>query len=163
MDPGLDPAGKQQAETMAAGLAPGDPFDLLTSPFRRTRETAAAIERRWGMTAAIEPRVGEIPSPSTATGRRAEWLKSVLQGRWPEMDSSLHLWRHQVRQALAELARNTVVVSHFVVINVAVGYALNDDRVTVFHPENCSCTVIDVEHDAFHVVELGAEGPGRIL
>lgn len=162
-DPGLDDLGREQAEAMTASLIPKGPLPLLTSPLRRTRETAAAMERYWGIQAQIEPRVGEIPSPSTNPLHRAEWLKNVLQGRWPDMDQSLELWRNQVFKTLMELTQDTIVVSHFVAINAAVGHALNDDRVTCFRPENCSCTVLDVRGDNLHVVELGIEGASRIL
>jgi len=163
LDPGLDDLGREQAEAMAASLMPRGPLPLLTSPLRRTRETAAAIERGWGIQARVEPGVGEIPSPSTTPLHRAEWLKNVLQGRWPDLDQSVELWRSRVLKTLVELTQDTVVVTHFVVINVAVGHALKDDRVTCFRPENCSCTILDVQGDNLHVVELGVEGVGRIL
>ena len=47
-DPPLDDTGRAQAEAMA--LAMGDePRPLFVSPLRRTRETAAALERLWGI------------------------------------------------------------------------------------------------------------------
>src|SRR5205807_4694676 len=162
-DPGLNDVGREQAETMAAALMRTEPMLLLTSPLRRTRETAAAIERRWGVQAQVELRVAEIPSPSVIPQYRAEWLKNVLQSRWADLEQSLGLWRQHVRKTLLDLTRDTVVVSHFVAINVAVGYALKDDRVTCFRPENCSCTVLDVEGDDWRVVALGAEGASSIL
>jgi broad specificity phosphatase PhoE len=73
------------------------------------------------------------------------------------------LWRIQVLNALEEFTQDTVVVSHFVAINVAVGHALGDDRVTCFRPENCSCTVLDVQGDRWEIVELGIQGENRIL
>jgi broad specificity phosphatase PhoE len=163
LDPGLDDVGREQAEAMAAALMLQGPIPLLTSPLRRTRETAAAIERRWGIQAQVEPRVAEIPSPSTTPLQRVEWLKNVLQSRWPDLGESLQVWRNQVFKTLVEFTRDTVVVSHFVAINVAVGYARNDDRVTCFRPENCSCTVLDVQDGNLRVVELGAEGASRII
>ncbi len=162
-DPGLDDLGREQAEALAASLKSKGPLPLLTSPLRRTRETAAAIERCWGIQAQIEPRVAEIPSPSINQLHRAEWLRRVLQGRWPDMDQSMEFWRSQVVQTLVELTQDTVVVSHFVAINVAVGHALKDDRVTYFRPENCSCTILDVQGDSLRVVELGMEGASRII
>jgi broad specificity phosphatase PhoE len=62
-DPGLDATGAAQAEAMAERLAPLGPLPIITSPLRRTRETAATLENRWRFTARIEPAVGEIPSP----------------------------------------------------------------------------------------------------
>jgi broad specificity phosphatase PhoE len=162
-DPGLDDVGRAQAEAMAAALTVLRPLPLVTSPLRRTRETAAALERRWGISAEVDPRVGEIPSPPTAAAQRGEWLRNVLQSRWLNLDQSVELWRAQVLKRLGEFTQDTVVVSHFVAINVAVGYALKDDRVTCFRPENCSCTVLEIQDGPWKIVELGIEGESKVF
>ena len=63
VDPGLDDVGRAQAEAMAKQLAAKGPLPLIASPLRRTRETAAALERQWKTEARIEPRVGaDLPN-----------------------------------------------------------------------------------------------------
>jgi broad specificity phosphatase PhoE len=162
-DPGLNEVGRAQAEARATELAGKGPLPLVSSPLRRTRETAAALERQWNLRAQVDPRIGEITAPASAAMQRVEWLKDVLQRRWQELDEPLERWREQVLEAFLGITRDTILVSHFVAINVAVGYALGDDRVTCFRPDNCSCTVLDLEGNRLQVVELGAEGAGRIL
>jgi broad specificity phosphatase PhoE len=162
-DPGLNEIGCAQAEARATDLAARGPLPLITSPLRRTRETAAALERRWSVSAEVDPRIGEITAPAGSSANRVEWLKDVLQRRWRELDRPLDRWRQQVLEAILGIARDTVLVSHFVAINVAVGHALGDDRITCFSPENGSCTVLDLEGDNLRLVELGAEGAGRIF
>jgi broad specificity phosphatase PhoE len=161
LDPGLDGTGREQAEAMAAALH--GPLPVVTSPLRRTRETAAALERRWSVAARVDPRVGEISSPASTALHRGEWLRTILQSRWLDLDQPLRLWRDQVLNALGEFTQDTIVVSHFVAINVAVGYAQKDDRVTCFRPENCSCTVLDIQGAHWKIVELGIEGESRIM
>src|SRR5258707_9406918 len=85
VDRGLDDVGRTQAEAMARELAPKGPLPLVASPLRRTRETAAALERRWELVARIEPRVGEIPSPVEDLAARAAWLRGIMPCRWPEL------------------------------------------------------------------------------
>jgi broad specificity phosphatase PhoE len=162
-DPGLNAVGQAQAEAKAAELANKGPLPLVTSPLRRTRETAKAFEAKWNVTAQVDTRIGEIPSPPGASRQRAEWLREVLQRRWRDLEEPLREWRQQVLEALVAIGQDTVVVSHYVAINVAVGWALGDDRVTCFRPENCSCTLLELQGDKLEVVELGAEGEGRIL
>ncbi|HZD26542.1 MAG TPA: histidine phosphatase family protein, partial [Alphaproteobacteria bacterium] len=58
---------------------------------------------------------------------------------------------------LLAVPEDTVVVSHFVAINVAVGHALGDDRVVQFRPDNGSITVLESDGARLSVVELGAE------
>jgi broad specificity phosphatase PhoE len=76
-DPGLDVSGVAQAEAMAARLAPLGPLPIVTSPLRRTRETAVPLETRWRYTARIEPTVGEIPSPMDDPVARGAWLRGL--------------------------------------------------------------------------------------
>jgi broad specificity phosphatase PhoE len=163
VDPGLDKVGRAQAEAMAKKLDTNGPLPLVASPLRRTRETAAALERQWGVGARIEPRVGEIASPVEDLTARAEWLRGIMQRRWPELDEPLQRWRGAVIDALRELGEDTVVVSHYIAINAAVATALGDERVTCFRPDHCSCTVLDVVDGRLVLIELGAQGATRVL
>ena len=148
---------------MAKALAPKGPLPVVVSPMRRTRETAAALERRWGIAARIEPRVGEIPSPVEDLAARAQWLRRIMPGRWAELDLSLRRWRDDVIDALTAISADTVVVTHFVAINATVAAALNDPRVTCFRPDYCSRTVIDVADGNLFLVERGAEAATQVL
>jgi broad specificity phosphatase PhoE len=156
-DAGLDPTGVAQAEAIAGRLAPLGPLALLTSPMRRTRETAAPLEQRWGRPARVEPAVSEIPSPSLSVAERGPWLQAVMAGRWTALDPALGQWRGRVLAALLALPESAVVFTHFVAINVAAGAALGDDRVVLFRPDHGSVTVVDVEHGHLRLVERGAE------
>jgi len=162
-DPGLDDLGHSQAEAMAERLAPLGPLPLVTSPLRRTRETAASLERRWQITARVEPRIAEIPSPVEGLAARAEWLASTMQQGWSNLPPSLRDWRRDLLQALADYREDSVLVTHFIAINVAIGQALGDDRVVCFRPGGCSCTVIEVDGETIRVIERGVEGASRVL
>ena len=162
-NPGLDDTGAGQAEAMAERLAPLGPLPIVTSPLRRTRETAAPLERRWRFTARIEPAVGEIPSPMEDPAARGEWLRGVMASVWSAQPEDLKLWRQDVGDALLALQRPTVIITHFVAINVAVGIAEGDDRVIGFAPDHCSVTVLDVEDGALRLVRRGAQRATQVL
>jgi len=162
-DPGLSELGRTQAEQRAEQLAGEGPLALLSSPLRRARETAAALERRWRRTASIDSRIGEIQPAGIAPERRREWLRAILQSRWSGLGQALERWRNNVLEALMGIDEDTVVFSHFVAINVAVGFALGDDRVACFHPANCSCTLLEVEGRQFRILELGQADEAGML
>lgn len=162
-DPPLAPAGLVQAAALAARLAPLGPLPIVSSPMRRARETAAPLERLWGRPARIEPAISEIPSPGLPLAERSRSLQAILGSRWSLVAGDLVAWRNTLMATLAALAESTVVVSHYVAINAAVGAAVGDDRVTVFAPDTGSVTVLDIEAGRLRLVERGAEAETPVL
>src|SRR5260370_8187555 len=63
-DPGLDPAGRAQAEALAARLAPLGPLPIVPSPLRRTRHTPAPPHLPSLPPPPTEPPPAAIPSPA---------------------------------------------------------------------------------------------------
>jgi broad specificity phosphatase PhoE len=163
LDPGLDEVGWTQAETAAQELAPIGPLPILTSPLRRTRDTAAPLERVWQVTARIEPAVAELPMPGAAPHTRAAWLREALRGRWRDLSEFYQQWRELMVTTLGALDRSTVVTTHFIAINVAVGAATGDDRLVCFQPDHCSCTVLEVKDGRLQLVSLGRERETLVL
>lgn len=163
LDPELDALGRTQSRAIAEALAPRGPLDVIASPMVRTRETAVPLTRTWGVDARIDPRVGEIPSPESELEARGRWLQNIAYRTWSEMDERLQRWRREVLAALHEATVDTVVVTHFVAINVAVGSAVGDDRVMSFSPDYCSVTTLRSEPDGLKLIERGAERRTRVL
>lgn len=155
-DPGLDDLGRAQAAATARVLAPLGPLALLSSPLARARETAEPLAQHWGCPVAIEPRLAEIPSPTTDLAARAAWLRAAMQGRWGELDAELLAWRHDIGRCLLAIEQDTVITSHYVAINAAVGLATDDDRMVIFAPDNGSVTVFDNGDGRLSVITLGA-------
>lgn len=160
-DPGLSDLGRDQARAVAARLAADlAPREVVVSPLRRTRETAAPLGARWGSEPVVTSAVGEIPSPGTDLSDRGPWLDRVLRSTWDEVDDgAVHAWRSGLLDWLRACTRDTVVVTHFVAINAVVGEADGSDAVTTFLPANASVTVIDVDRDTgrLHVLARGEE------
>ncbi len=162
-DPGLSDLGRLQAESMACTMSPLGPMPVFTSPMSRTRQTAAPLARLWNLTPKIDPRVSEIPTPDEKEAGRPQWLKTVMSDKWPNLDKALNAWRREVIAALCGFVNDTVVVSHFIAINAAVGEALSDSRVVVFKPDNASITVIEAGHRTLKLIQLGEEDNTLVL
>jgi broad specificity phosphatase PhoE len=156
-DPGLDDLGREQAEAMAERLAPLGPVPMLTSPLQRTRQTAAALERRWNTMAVVDAAVAEIPAPSDDLAERHAWISEALGSTWTELGPRYTSWRTMVTDLLLRLREDTVVVTHFVAINAAIGVATGDDRVMCVPVDNASVTILDHDHHTLSVVEVGGQ------
>ena len=158
MDPGLDELGRMQAEKVAGQLSSLDPMALVTSPLARARQTAMPLARTWRREPKIEPRVGEIPSPpGMRLEDRADWLRTLMHASWSGSGTELLSWREALIAALVAQTQDTVIFSHFVAINAAMGAAMGDDRIELFSPDNCSVTVFEVTDGTLQLAEKGHE------
>lgn len=157
-DPGLDDSGRSQAEAVADKLKATGPRLILSSPLRRTLETAAPLAKAWGRTPVIEHAVTEIPSPKgMSLEERAVWLHKLMAGSWRDVSPELAQWREACVASMAALQEDAVVFSHYVAINVLMGSAVADDRVVVYSPGYCSVTVFDNTGAKLRLVEKGGE------
>jgi broad specificity phosphatase PhoE len=157
-DPGLDGLGRSQAQRAAEALKPLGILRIISSPLARARETAIPLAEAWSCSVEIEERVGEIPPPEKGLQDRGLWLGEVMTQKWPDLNRELRVWREGVFEALLSLDGDTVVFSHFIAINTAVGKATGDERVLSFMPHNGSVTEISTDNGQFHLVRLGSQG-----
>lgn len=173
LDPGLSEKGLSQAEAVAREIEErvGRKLPLLSSPLRRCRETSVPLATKWDTEPRIETRVAEIPSPVEDLEKRGAWLLRVMSGTWddaalPENTGNgavdLLGWRKSVADALTELKEDTVIFSHFIAINVAAGWATDDNRLVTFRPDNCSLTVFETDGSALRLVEKGREAETKV-
>jgi broad specificity phosphatase PhoE len=170
-DPGLDATGQQQAEAAARILARTlDCTPIFTSPLRRCRETARPLERLWQRSAqAFEP-VAELPSPPLPLRARQQWLRRVMQGTWPELNDlapagspDYLAWRQTLLDSLDRLPQDSVVFTHFIAINVAVGAALSREDVVCFWPDHASITCVETGNGNLRLIDLGRQANTTIL
>ncbi len=143
LDAPLGEVGHRQAREAARVLAPLGPLPLWSSPLRRARQTANPLAALWRTEIHIEPRITEIPAPGTDPKARGDWLMRTLTSRWRDMNADLRAWRHDVLDTISAVREDTVMVTHYVVINAVVGAATNDDRVICFHPDHTDTTVVE--------------------
>lgn len=160
-DPGLDAVGREQAASMAARLRPLGPLSVVTSPLLRCQQTAAALGAQWNVVPRVEPLVAEIPSPEgVPMVERVEWLRIAMSGTWNQLGERYLAFRNGVMTALANIAEtgtDTVVTSHFIAINAAIGAIAGDDRLLIRSLDNCSVTIVKFDHGLFQLLETGRE------
>lgn len=168
-DPGLDDAGRAQAEAARDYLmslpAAQRPTKVVSSPLKRCRETAMPTAQALGVEIEIDPFVGEIPTPKALSAEeRPAWLREVFGGRWVEAKGDLDydIWRGQVAASL--VARGgTAVFSHYVAINAVMSLLADDDRVLVFRPDHTSISTLQTDGTTLSLVERGREAITGVL
>jgi broad specificity phosphatase PhoE len=157
-DPGLDELGQGQAVAVAGRLATGSPVAIVSSPLRRCQETAASLAKTWSAQIVIEARVAELPSPvGVPLNDRVGWLREACRGTWSELGPRYQSYRDELAAFLLSLTEDTIVFSHFIAINAAIGAATGDDRVVIHSLDNTSCTILEHSGSTLRLVEAGAE------
>jgi broad specificity phosphatase PhoE len=128
LDPGLDELGWRQATALAAALPDGR---VISSPLRRTRETAEAfgrpveIDERW-----IELDYGELDGTPLRDVPREVWANWQADPSWtPAGGESLVDLGLRVRAASAAVAeeageRDVIVVTHVSPVKATLAWAL---------------------------------------
>ena len=151
-----------QAQAAALTLAPLGPLPIISSPRARARQTAKPLVKQWDVEPVIEKRVGEIRFPSETPADRVSRLKEIMVNQWPNLDLDLQHWRREVIEALIEMQTDTVIFTHYIAINAAVGYATKDDRVVCFSPDNASITILETRENRLLLIDRGVEADTEV-
>ena len=168
-DPGLDELGRSQALAVAGQPSRLGPLDVVSSPLLRCQQTAFPLATAWKKDVAINPAVGEIPSPEGYTlENRVEWLRAAMATTWSDVarDSGQKYadYRQEIARAVASLTSDTVIFSHFIAINAVIGVALGDDRVLIHHLDNCSVSVFETDGSGgLTLLEVGGEDANTLI
>ncbi len=162
-DPGLSELGRQQSKRTALQLKEVGPLSVFSSPLLRAQETASFLAEAWKTSAVIDTRFAEVPTPSNLKFEdRPAWLNKVMRGTWLQLTAELQSWRKTMIDATLEFKNDCVVFSHFVAINVIVGAATEEERLTSFRPANASITLVSNSGGVLSVVYKGLEAKTKV-
>ena len=131
----------------------------------KIRDTSREIAGSAVKTGAIDPAVGEIPTPvGLSQAERPAWLRAAFAGAWSDIQGDLDydLWRRTVAAAVAGRARSAVF-SHFVAINAVLSVLSGDERVIGFRPDHTSVTTLQSGEGGLRLIERGHEAATGVL
>ena len=169
-DPPLSELGKLQAKSLVTFV--DSIFDensinninAISSPLNRCKETASlALEKQY-LEIAINDNFRELPSPTIDLEKRVDWLRRILPLTWSELlkdretiESEVNFtqWKENIMSNIYSLKKDTIIFTHFVVINSVVGEILKSDKIINFQPSNCSITEISKINHKLKIVKLG--------
>jgi probable phosphoglycerate mutase len=155
LDPELTPEGAAQAERVAAEVAKLEPEVLISSPLKRTRETAEAIARTTGLEIIFDTDWYEL-SFGTWDGKSIEEVKAETPDEYqawlnsssyrPGGGESYDEARERVEAALSKLVelypgKKVVVVTHNGVIKSAANIVIEGPNDGVFHMDATPCSI----------------------
>ena len=169
-DPPLSELGKSQAESLVTFVSSTidensiNNIDFISSPLNRCKETASLALEKMYSEIVINNNFRELPSPTLDLKKRINWLRRILPLTWSELlkdketkDSGVNFiqWKKNIKNNIYSLNKDTIIFTHFVVINSIIGEILKSDKIVNFQPSNCSITEIRKINDRLKLVKLG--------
>ena len=169
-DPPLSELGKSQAQSLVTFMdsvideSSINNTNVLSSPLKRCKETASLALQKKYLEIVINDNFRELPSPTLDLEKRVNWLRRILPLTWSELlkdketiDSGVNFnqWKKNIMSNIYSLKKDTIIFTHFVVINAVIGEILKSNKIINFQPANCSITEISKINDKLKIVKLG--------
>lgn len=145
-DPGLDIAGREQAQAVADWLRTEQIDAIYSSPMKRALETAMPLCEALNMAPTILAGLAEfdrdatsyVPMEELQAQDHPEWHK-FRDGRWDELGIDLPAFRARVLEAIDHIVnahpqQRVAVFAHGAVINVSTGSVIGIDDLFWFVP-----------------------------
>ena len=169
-DPPLSELGKSQAQSLATFVSSTidensiNNIDFISSPLNRCKETASLALEKMYSEILINDNFRELPSPTLDLKKRVNWLRRILPLTWSELlkdkettDSGVNFiqWKKNIMNNIYSLNKDTIIFTHFVVINSIIGEIFKSDKIVNFQPSNCSITEIRKINNRLKLVKLG--------
>ena len=143
-DPPLSKNGVTQSLKLVKhdGLQSLEEFMFISSPKLRAIETAKPIANKFNKEIKIDETFIEIPSENIETDQKQNWLKQLVQKEKKQLPSNIKLWEKKIYEKIKSFHQNTIIFSHFMVINSILSTLSNKNNLLYFYPGYCSITKI---------------------
>jgi len=163
-DPALSEQGRAQAQSLLPFFAHRKIEHLISSPLLRTRETALPLGQSTRLAVQLSDAFREIPTPvNISLENRLAWLQGCANSPWSDAGRVLLDWRHSILQSLRGAPDNTVIFTHFMVMNAVVGELRGAPNLVCYQPDYCSVVSLERQAAGLHLISLGQEAQSRVL
>ena len=119
--------------------------------------TASPLEQEYKKDLSIDSIFSEIPSGDIEASRKREWLTNIMKMDIRELPKEVSEWREKILHKSLSLTENTVVFTHFMVINSIVGMLVNHPNLLYFYPDYTSVTKIIIKDGRVSEFFIGGE------
>ena len=158
-DPGLSKIGIDQANKLIdnKNLPSLLEYDFVSSPKSRALMTAAPLINKYSKNLITDKTFTEIPSTGIKPQNKKDWLSEIVTLKLSDLPDEVNEWRLMLIEKIFETKKNTIVFSHFMVINALVAELTKSDTLLCFYPDYTSITKIIVEGNKVKDLYIGNE------
>jgi broad specificity phosphatase PhoE len=158
-DPGLSELGIKQSASLVNNkmLELLDSYSFVSSPKLRAKITAEPLIKKLNKELIINDAYSEIPSNDIDNSQKKVWLTNVMNTEIRDLPDFVVNWRNNIIKHSLGVSQNTIIFTHFMVINVLVSSLLKKNALMYFHPNYVSITKITLENKKVKSISLGDE------
>ena len=158
-DPGLSELGIKQSASLINNemLKSLDSYNFVSSPKSRAKMTAEPLIKKFNKELIINNAYSEIPSDDIDNSQKKAWLTNIMHTEIRDLPDSIVNWRDAIIKDSLNVSLNTIVFTHFMVINALVGSLLKNNVLMYFYPNYVSVTKITFENKEVKSISLGDE------
>jgi broad specificity phosphatase PhoE len=158
-DPGLSENGVSQSQKLISNhsLQLLEDFIFVSSPMSRAQMTAAPLIKKYKKSLLIDSIFSEIPSSKVIASEKREWLKKIMTMNVDVLPQDVAEWRNRIISRTLGFSDNTIIFSHFMVINAVVSGLMNRPEIMYFYPDYTSITKITLQNNKAVNISLGDE------
>ena len=162
-DPGLSLQGKSQSIESSRELAKfnSQALQLISSPKKRAMETAEPLGQTLKKPIKIINEFDEIPSQKAK--KKNQWLRRVAATHSSKLPNYLKDWQNQIIKELLNIDADSIIFSHFMVINAVYDKLCNPKQFVSLQPGYTSMMHLVKRKDSLCYVSLSNENTSKII
>ena len=158
-DPGLSQLGENQAIELIDNneLLFLENYHFISSPKSRALMTAAPIAKKYYKDVEINAVFSEIPSNGIDPKDKKDWLTKIIKTDLINLPNEVNDWRSELTKQILSIKRDTIIFSHFMVINALIAELTNNKNLLCFYPDYTSVTKIIMNNNKVEEFYIGGE------
>lgn len=158
-DPGLSQLGMNQAADLIKNneLLFLDGYHFISSPKSRAQMTAAPLAKKYNKDIEINAVFSEIPSNGIDAKNKKDWLTKIIKMDLIDLPHEVNDWREKLIKKILTIKKDTIIFSHFMVINALISELTNNQNLLCFYPDYTSITKIIINNNKVEEFYVGGE------
>ena len=158
-DPVLSQLGENQAIELIDNneLLFLENYHFISSPKSRALMTAAPLAKKYNKDVEINAVFSEIPSNGIELKNKKNWLTEIIKMDLINLPNEVNDWRSELTKQILSIKRDTIIFSHFMVINALIAELTNNKNLLCFYPDYTSVTKIIMNNNKVEEFYIGGE------
>tara|TARA_B100001027_G_scaffold97705_1_gene67082 strand:- start:21 stop:584 length:564 start_codon:yes stop_codon:yes gene_type:complete len=150
-DPGLSLKGISESYDLLQHkeLQSLEDYFFISSPKLRAIETAKPLAKKFNKKVKIDNCFIEIPAEGIKPDKKQEWLEQIVQTNKKELPMFIKNWKNKILNKIKKIDRNTIIFSHFMVINALLSELNDMDTLLYFYPGHTSVVILEMKNKEF--------------